>query len=422
MLRVNPLILPSGGSLNDFPVGAGCFRGDQYLNRGADLTGNANSKVCTLSFWFKYGSWGARGVIHEFGGAWNSVYFDTDDRITFVANDVSGSLAPVYMKSSVVPRDHVWHHYVFAFSLGTTNITRCYVDGVNVPGANQSAPTNTVIGWAGRGAYILGRSYDTDTYYQVGSLAEFYFNNKEFVDVSIPSNMAKFRNAAGKPVNLGPDGSWVTGNKPIVYFRYDPFKDPNTNSFRINRGSDGATFGLRQSPLYREPTPPGLPWVDVYGTTPYSESVGWAGYTLRQVINVAGMVNVPLGQTQVRVTVAGSPANGAATWNKMYIGHQYGPECQASDLTQLFFNGGSPGGTAPQAGSLISDAANWTWNRTNKVILTTYFPSAGATVYGLNYNTQLYYSTGDYADWLDTTGYYAGSAQYTHLWMGIEMI
>ena len=325
------------------------------------------------------------------------------------------------MKTNVIPRDHVWHHYVFAFSLGTTNITRCYVDGVNVPGANQTAPTNTVIGWAGRGAYILGRRYDTDDFYVVGSLAEFYFNNKEFVGVSIPSNMAKFRNAAGKPVNLGPNGEWVTGNKPIVYFRHDPRNDPSMTDFTKNLGSDGATFGVR-SAVYREPTPPGLPWVDVYGTTPYSQSVGWAGYTFRQVINVAGMVNVPKGQTQVRLTVAGSPAAGVATWNKMYIGHQTGGECAALDLTPITFLGGAVGATAPQAGSLVSDPAAWRWNGVNKVILTTYFTTAGATVYGLNYNTQLYYSTGDYAAYLDTSGYSAASWGYTHLFMGIEMI
>ena len=222
MLKVNPLILPSGGSLDEFPAGAVQFRNQTYAQRTAELTGNANSKVGTCSFWMKRGYWGQEERIIDFPGGWSPLWIGADDKIYWATNDVGGSVNPCYFGSTIViPQDLRWHHYAFAFSLGATSKTQLYIDGIS-RGTNITAPSNTVVGWTGRGAFLLCRRYDSDANYVFGSLAEFYFNNKEFFDLSVPDNLAKLRNpSSGKPVNLGPDGSWVTGSKPIVYLRLD---------------------------------------------------------------------------------------------------------------------------------------------------------------------------------------------------------
>ena len=290
----------------------------------------------------------------------------------------------------------------------------------------SGAPSNTVVGWTGRGGFMIGRRYDTNANYIHSSLAEFYFNNKEFVESQHSrSNMAKFRNSGnGKPVNLGPDGQWVTGNKPIIYLRHDPAAEPSVNDWIINRGSGGANFFIAgdNAALYREPVIPSSPWKSVYGTVTYWQSAGWAGYTLRTVINPAGLFNVPKGQTQVRVTVASdATSNSAAIWSKMYIGHQTGPECAAADLTQLFFFGGAPGATVNNRGLLTSDPANWVYNGTSKIVLTTYLTSAGACALAYNTNVQNYYAVGDFAALLATSGYNLSSQYHSILFQAIEM-
>lgn len=427
MLQVTNLVGAAGGvgSLNDFPAGAVALRNQTYLQLG-EPTGNTNTKVGTLSFWMKRGYWGNEEWLCNWGGNWSPVWIGTDEKIYFATNDTSGSLNPCYFGSTIaIPRDFMWHHYAFAFSLGTTSVTMLYIDGVS-RGVNVSAPSNTVVGWAGRGSFLIGRRYNTNEGYLYASLAEFYFNTKEFVDFRIADNLAKFRNPSNnKPVNLGPDGSWVTGSKPLIYLRHDPATDPAVADFRTNLGSGLGTFTLGgDNPnIYREPCIPSGPWTNVYGTVTYWGTSGFAGYTIRMVINPAGLFNVPKGQTQVRVTVASdATSNSAATWDKMYIGHQTGSECAAADLTQLFFLGGAPGATVSNRGMLTSDAANWVYNGTSKIVVTVHFSSAGALSYAYNTNVQTYWASGDFAALLATSGYTAASLYWSMFFASIEMV
>ena len=66
---------------------------------------------------------------------------------------------------------------------------------------------------------------------------EWYLTN-EYLDLSIEANRLKFRSAAGKPVDLGTDGSTPTGTAPFMYMR-NPY-----DSFDTNNGSGGGWFSL----------------------------------------------------------------------------------------------------------------------------------------------------------------------------------
>lgn len=54
-----------------------------------------------------------------------------------------------------------------------------------------------------------------------------------YVDFSVEATRLKFRNAGGKPVNLGSDGSIPTGGSPIQYF------SGATVDWHTNKGTGG---------------------------------------------------------------------------------------------------------------------------------------------------------------------------------------
>jgi hypothetical protein len=54
----------------------------------------------------------------------------------------------------------------------------------------------------------------------IADVADVYFAPGQFLDLSIPGNVAKFI-SAGKPVDLGSDGSTPTGIAPLVFLSGD---------------------------------------------------------------------------------------------------------------------------------------------------------------------------------------------------------
>lgn len=419
----------AAGSLNDFPVDSLSFRFGRYIQ--AAINTAVDSKVGILSFWFKRGYWNTEERIIDFPGGWNPCWVGTDNRINFATNDVSGSLNPCYFQTTnPIPKDFIWHHIVFAFSLPGT--TQCYVDGVS-QGTNVTAPSNTVIDWT-RPSFLIGRRYDSDANYIAMSLAEFYFNTNEFIDVSVPANLAKFRNAAGKPVNLGPDGSWVTGKKPQVYLHLDPGSATPIADFCINRsgGSLNFTTGGTGNAIISEPILPSAPWNNVVGSIAYGAASGWTGWTSRQFFYPSGaadpgIVNVPKGQTQVRVTVgANQEANEACSFSKMYIGHSAYPGSSSNgwdalDMNQLFFNGAA-GATIPGYQTLTSDPLNWTYDGTSPILVAAYFTSAPSFAWSYHKGGINYAASGDYAAALIPGITMSAASGHSYFFLDLEMV
>ena len=428
MLAVTKLLNGgAGGSAGDFPVSSLSFRYGTYLQ--ATLTTAVDSKVGTLSFWFKRVYWDTEERIIDFPGGFNPCWIDVNNYINFATVDVTGSINPCNIRTnSPIPKDFVWHHIVFAFSL--PSITKCYVDGV-AQTFDVTAPSNTVIDWT-RASFLIGRRYDTDANYMALSLAEFYFNTNEFLDVSVPANLAKFRNAAGKPVNLGPDGSWVTGNKPQVYLHLDP--GAPSSDFLLNRSGGSLTFttGGAGGSLLPEPILPSAPWNNVVGSVQYNYGSSWGGWTIRQFFyavgaGTIGIVNVPSGQTQVRVTVSNNSVGvSALSFSKMYIGHSAYPGgsangWDASDLTQVFFSG-APGATIPAGQTLRSDPVNWKYNGTSPMLLTTYFTAAPEIAWSYHLGGVMYSISGDYAASLIVGATMSVTGGRSYFFMDVEMI
>ena len=70
-------------------------------------------------------------------------------------------------------------------------------------------------------------------------MAEFYLNFGEYLDFSTESNRRLFSDASGNPVDIGLDGSGLTGSAPTAYFSVR--SGDAAPDFATNRGSGGNT-------------------------------------------------------------------------------------------------------------------------------------------------------------------------------------
>lgn len=124
----------------------------------------------------------------------------------------------------------VWHHIAASVNINAAGGSRTfnlYVDGatetliLDDTGAAFSVNLSAA-DYFGVGTGEFGPNFE-------GDLSELWVA-AEFIDFSLLSNRQKFRNASGKPVYLGFDGSTPTGNIPLLYF-----SNPYTG-FGVNRG------------------------------------------------------------------------------------------------------------------------------------------------------------------------------------------
>jgi len=122
-----------------------------------------------------------------------------------------------------------WAHLIASWD-GSIPRRQLYVNGVDVMSVGGSTSTNvaskyTATDWA------IGSRPGTSVS-QV-DMAEFYFNQTVAIDLSVPANVQKFRDASGNAVDLGATGAGPTGAQPILCFT------GGVSGWATNKGSGG---------------------------------------------------------------------------------------------------------------------------------------------------------------------------------------
>lgn len=204
---------------------------NDYLTRGGDLTGIADSKSGIFSCWVRWdGLDGVNSSIlsipYVAAGAFNAYKIATN-QLAFEACNTATTLA-LNMKTSKQLASAKWYHILAAWDLAT-GATHLYVNDVSDKAVNTAANLaidlttgNCIIGATTSGA----QKFD-------GALSELYFAPGQYLDLSVTANRHKFIDATGLPVDLGSNGSTPTGTAPAVYLKGD-----KTN-FGTNSGTGG---------------------------------------------------------------------------------------------------------------------------------------------------------------------------------------
>ena len=215
---------------------------NDYMSRGAGLTGIADSKVGIFSAWFMLSAFaGSQYLLADTDTGVAASYFgvrlDTGANgiAVFAKNAANASICEVHGAS--VLSTATWYHLLLEWDM-----TR--------------APSSPVIGYLNDSAIsfsVTTASNDTIDYTRnncfVGALgngnvkfdgfmAEYYFAPGQSIDLTSAANRRKFSSYGGlKPLFLGGTGALPTGTAPIIYHSLDDGQA--VANFATNKGTGG---------------------------------------------------------------------------------------------------------------------------------------------------------------------------------------
>lgn len=197
---------------------------NNFATRGADYTANADSKVQILSAWFRVdGAAGTTRYLFNNNIASAVISLDTGNRFRIDLLDAAAAAILGARTTTTFAVGAAWHNVIWSINLATLTV-QLAVDGILETPDITSPAVNANIDYT-RPNHSIGAQTGGGLKFN-GCMSELYFNNAEFLDITVPSNLARFIDANGFPVDLGNDGAFPTGQQPIVYVRD---ADPSNN-------------------------------------------------------------------------------------------------------------------------------------------------------------------------------------------------
>lgn len=226
---------------------------NDYATRGANLTGAADGKQGTFSFWFRVdGGAGTRRTIFSTWMGTAFVQFELNTSNKFVVfGDTGGATQLSLITAGTFAADGAtWHHAMVSYDLATPGARHVYIDGVSdlVQLVFNNATLDYTTGNAAVGALPTDGSLKWN-----GALSEIYghMGVSAYIDLSVEANRRKFITAQGKPAFLGTNGEIPLGVQPLLYA---PTGNPVTNA------GSGGNFTLTGA-------------LDAASTTPFSGTI-----------------------------------------------------------------------------------------------------------------------------------------------------
>lgn len=215
-------------------VAAVVFDGaNDYLTRGGGYTGAVDSKKLTLSFWIKDISVVAGNVFAD-----RDVNYRlnvSNSNISFEAKG-SGSFRLQFTHAYSFTSGQ-WHHVVMSFDLSNTGKRHVYINGVS-QSITYSTYTNSTMDFTQADNYVGANAASGSAQDWLNAeLAEAYLAFDQYIDLSVGSNLQKFRTTGGKPAFLGSDGSNPTGTSPTLFLSIN--SDDTASDFATNNGTGG---------------------------------------------------------------------------------------------------------------------------------------------------------------------------------------
>ena len=195
-----------------------------FATRGADLTGNADSKIALFSLWFRIdGGDGTQRVIARNGGFNYFFTIETDNTLRISLRTPAFVTLLAAKTTSTFTAGAAWHNVIWAVDLASATV-QLAVDGAAETPTITTGPIDDLIDWTAAN-HVFCANFDGTQKFD-GCLSEFYLNNVARIDITQANNLARFIDSSGFPVDLGATGAFPTGERPIIYIRNG---DPESN-------------------------------------------------------------------------------------------------------------------------------------------------------------------------------------------------
>lgn len=226
--------LAFSGAAAGFAVNAVDFDGtNDYLSRGAGLTGAADNAKGIFCCWFRRDGTGSLMALINRTSNYVEVKFSAANELVVTVWDAAGADILDFTSSSTFT-DGNWHSLNVSWDTNFTagdKLMKVYIDDAAASGSLSDGSGAFSVGYVAANWTIGARVAGGQKFN--GCLAEIYFAIGQYLDFSNSTNRRKFVSALNKPVDLGVDGSLPTGSQPIVYLN-----NPAV-SFGTNKGSGG---------------------------------------------------------------------------------------------------------------------------------------------------------------------------------------
>lgn len=153
-------------------------------------------------------------------------------------------------------------------------------------------------------------------------------------------------------------------------------------------------------------------WSSFASWTPASNSSGWAGYTMRLVVDASLTPNA----SQLRFTLSTFTGFDGFTVRNAYVGIK-AASGDAYDFsatpTQITFNGGSAGCTVGTSGAIVSDPASLSLSSADSLVIAVSLVDAGVALSSMAARPSQtgwlgYYKNANDAATVNATGYTSG--------------
>lgn len=221
-------------------VDAADFDGtNDYLLRGANLTGIADSKQLTLVSWLRFDTlaFGQR----MFGGAANLIsnasrgiaWSVASGNITLLVRDASAGI--VSQISHTYSATGVWNCFLLSMDFSNSALRHFYQNNASVA-PSWGAYLNVAVGYSASVDWVVGAAPD-GTQKMNGGMGPLWFKSGVYVDFSVEANRRKFISASGKPIYLGSNGGRPGLGIPDVYLNLDDGEA--AANYATNRGTGG---------------------------------------------------------------------------------------------------------------------------------------------------------------------------------------
>ena len=212
---------------------------NEFLHKSTDLTGTAIGENGICAFWSDLK--GGNGALQDILACVTDhirIERKADDKISIILLTTGGSGLWTFNSTSTftTASNPGWHFFAFAWQLDASPVALRRIDGAVLAGTDAAGPSQGNVDWTNTN-WTMGATAGAGGGNKIfADVGDFYLDDN-FFDISVLANERKFIDAAGKPVDLGEDGSGPTGAAPLVYF--SKRDGEAASAFATNKGTGG---------------------------------------------------------------------------------------------------------------------------------------------------------------------------------------
>lgn len=188
---------------------------NDYLSRGSALTGLADAKTFTCSFWIDLnGGDGSAQIIQKHGAAGAGIQISRNTSNLLELEGYNAAAAQILSATSSITLTAAsgWVHVYAAIDMANAANRHIYFNGTEDAGVTWTTFTDDTIDLNTASVFCRLGSADGATAFANACVAEYWFDDTYFNDVT------KFREAGtGAPMSLGSTGQTPTGSSPVFY-------------------------------------------------------------------------------------------------------------------------------------------------------------------------------------------------------------